>query len=423
MKAPENDNYAATVVRLGKMQKLDNCDNVVTVNIFGYNVIVGKDSEEGQLGIFFPAEVQLSDEFCKMNNLYRHSENNADSEKKGYIEDNRRVRAVKFRGHASNGFFMPMDSLIAMGLDITKLEEGNVFDELEGKEICKKYEVQRRESREQKQQQAKKSRVDKMHMPEHIDTTQLGRNAHLLKHNDRIVVTQKLHGTSIRIGNVLVERKLSGFERFLQMVGVKIQTHEYDYVYGSRKVIKDANNKDQMHYYESDVWTTEGAKLKGCLPEGYVLYGELVGYTSSGKAIQEGYTYEHAVGECTLYVYRVAYINERGYMADLSWEQVRQFCDERGIKHVPEILSGPWQEGAEKDIADDLLDKNYSKDSGATKDYMVPLPEGTVDEGVCIRRDDMVPLILKAKSPKFYEHETKLNDKGHLDIETANEEI
>lgn len=421
MKAPVNENYAASVVRLGNLRELENCDNVVTANIFGYNVIVGKDTQEGLLGVFFPAEVQLSDDFCRYNNLYRHKEKNVDPEQAGYIEDNRRVRAVKFRGNTSNGFFMPMDSLIKMGLDITKLEEGDVFDELEGKEICKKYEVYRAPAKENKQQQAKKSRVDKIYMPEHIDTTQYFRNKHLFHIEDRLIITQKLHGTSIRIGNILVKRNLSWIEKLAMGMGMKIVTYEYDYVYGSRKAIKDPNNEDQMHFYDSDIWASEGAKLKGLIPEGYVVYGELIGYTPSGKPIQGGYTYGHEIGSCSLYVYRVAYINEIGFMADLSWEQLKQFCDERGIKYVPEIAIG------EKDRTMDeavewLMDLNFSRDLDNT-DKVVPLPEGTVDEGVCIRRDDIVPLILKAKSPKFYEHETKLLDKGEVDMETASEEV
>ena len=36
----------------------------------------------------------------------------------------------------------------------------------------------------------------------------------------------------------------------------------------------------------------------------------------------------------------------------------------------------------------------------------------TVDEGVCVRAEGVIPTILKAKSPQFFEFETKLLDEG-----------
>jgi hypothetical protein len=43
----------------------------------------------------------------------------------------------------------------------------------------------------------------------------------------------------------------------------------------------------------------------------------------------------------------------------------------------------------------------------------------TVDEGVCLRQEGVVPLILKAKSGVFLAHETKLLDKGESDMESV----
>lgn len=45
-----------------------------------------------------------------------------------------------------------------------------------------------------------------------------------------------------------------------------------------------------------------------------------------------------------------------------------------------------------------------------------------VDEGVCVRADGLTPIILKAKSPIFLAHETKLLDQEVLDIETDQSE-
>jgi hypothetical protein len=317
---PENDNYTATVVQIKSITPLDNCDNVVGVPLFGFQAIVGKDTQVGDLGIVFPAEVQLSEEFASENNLFRHGEKNKNPESKGYIEDNRRVRAVKFRGHRSDCLFMPLSSLTFTKVNLDELHEGDTFDALNGKEICRKYVVKQKASRiDRNKEKQKFVRVDKKFLPEHYDTDNYWRNQHVVPEDREIIVTQKVHGTSIRIGNTIVKRKLSFVERLLTRLGVNIKDTEYDHVYGSRKVIKDVNNPNQDHFYGSDIWTEEGRKLDDVVPEGFVIYGELIGWTSDGSPIQKNYTYRVPHGTCDLYVYRVAFVNGQGRVVDLSW--------------------------------------------------------------------------------------------------------
>lgn len=107
----QNPNYCATVVKIKNIIPLENCDNVVATTIFGFQAIVGKDTKIGDIGIVFPAETQLSDEYCYENNLYRHADKNRNEGEKGYIEDNRRVKAVKFRGNPSSCLFASLESL------------------------------------------------------------------------------------------------------------------------------------------------------------------------------------------------------------------------------------------------------------------------------------------------------------------------
>src|SRR4051812_30922698 len=168
---PENSNYCATVVEIKNVIALENCDNVQATSVFGFQAIIGKDVKVGDVGIFFPTETQLSDAYCYRNNLYRHADKNADESKKGYVEDNRRVRAIKFRGNTSNGFFMPLESLEFTGINPSLLSVGDEFDKLNGEEICKKYVVERRISNKGQTAQEKKfNRVDIKHMPEHYSS-------------------------------------------------------------------------------------------------------------------------------------------------------------------------------------------------------------------------------------------------------------
>lgn len=404
LKPPENPNYAATIVTIKQLIPLDNCDNVVATIIFGNQAIVGKATQVGDVCVFFPPECQLSDEFVRTNNLYRHADYNDNKEVKGYFDENRRVRAQRFRGHRSDAFVIPLKSLEYTGFNFENIPDGFTFDELNGHEICRKF-VRKGQRFNTHSPQPKFKRVDELFFPKHFDTENYFRNADKIDPDDTVIITQKLHGTSVRIGNIPVKRKLRFRERVAKFFGVKIEEFEYDYVYGSRNVVKDPNNPDQNHFYDSDIYTRYGEQLYGLLPKGFMVYGELIGWTPGGSPIQDRYTYDVPLGYADLYVYRVSYINPDGREFDLTWDQVKEFCKNRALKSVPEIsTSVGWEASLQVNL---LLDKNL-------KEYTtigIPVGKGKVDEGVCLRvdRGDR-PLILKAKSPIFLEHETKLFD-------------
>ena len=120
-------NYCATIVKIDRLFPLENCDNLLGFSIFGYTAIVSKDTKEGDIGIVFTAETQLSEDFCKENNLYRDATLNSDQTKKGYIEANRRVRAVKLRGNKSSALFLPIESLSYLKCNVSGLDVGVSF--------------------------------------------------------------------------------------------------------------------------------------------------------------------------------------------------------------------------------------------------------------------------------------------------------
>lgn len=180
---------------------------------------------------------------------------------------------------------------------------------------------------------------------------------------------------------------------------------------------KKETNPNQIHYYKDaegngyDLWTIEGQKLKDLIPRNTIVYGELIGWTPGGAPIQKNYTYDVPHGEAHLYVYRVAVVTNDGHLFDLSWEGVVEFCAERGLKPVVEL----WH-GEHKDfVAEDWLDWDYS----TYYPNAIPLcKESPCDEGVVVRRDGILPLALKAKSPVFLGWETKMLDKEVVDIES-----
>lgn len=415
LKEPENLNYAAQIVKISVLNKLENSDNLLGAPLLGMQAIVSKETEVGTVGVLFVAETQLSEEYAARNNLFRHKEFNEDKDKAGFIEDNRRVKAIKLRGNRSDALFMPLSSLAYTKVDLSELKVGDVFEELNGFEICKKYEVKRKSyPTHEKNKHKVFERVDEKLFPRHYDTTQYYRVLDTYKPYTEIIVTQKLHGTLLRFSNIPVKRKLSLVERVVSKLGAKIQTEEYDHVYGSNRVIKDANNERQQHFYEHDIWTEAGKKFDDLIPENFIVYGELIGWTPDGSPIQKNYTYRvpHMTNE--FYVYRVAQINPQGILTDLSWDQVKEFCRDRGMKTVPELWRGKHQDFN----PEEWLDTNYHDKLHGGYQNAVPLDdESPCEEGICIRVDGLAPYITKLKSPEFFAHETKMLDEEAVDIE------
>ena len=208
---------------------------------------------------------------------------------------------------------------------------------------------------------------------------------------------------------------------YLRRVLPRVEEYEFDTLAGSRQVIKDPKSETQNHFYKTDLWTEYLTRVEDVIPSNVIVYGEIVGWTDDGAPIQKGHTYGEEKGNRTLYVYRVSIITDSGDLWDLSWDQVRYFCDTRGLKHVPEL----WR-GFKKDFdSEDWMEKAYFKEyaSGAGyPDEPVPLSkDGTgADEGIAIRveRGGQVPLLFKRKADSHYLYETAVLDSGETDIES-----
>ena len=244
LKDPENLNYAAQIVRISALNPLENSDNLLGAPLLGMQAVVSNGTEIGTVGVVFVAGTQLSDEYTARNNLFRHAEFNEDKEKAGFIEDNRRVKAIKLRGNRSDALFMPLSSLAYTKVDLSELKVGDAFEELNGFEICKKYEVKRKSyPTHEKNKHKVFTRVDEKAMPLHFDSAQYYRVIETFKPHTEIIVTQKLHGTSARIGRVRTLRRLSLVDKISKVFGAKIDKYEYSTVIGSRRVIKSIDGK------------------------------------------------------------------------------------------------------------------------------------------------------------------------------------
>lgn len=429
----KNPAYVATVVQVhaDDLRPLDGLDNLVAYTAFGMQALVSKDTPSG-LYLLFSTEVQLSDAFVKGNNLYRDGLLNADPLKTGYLEQNRRVKAIKLRGHRSDSLLMPIAALGAIlpFKAVAALQEGDVFDSIDGVEVCRKYVVKEVKANNGRQPtQARVRRVDAKVFPQHIDSEGYARNGFKVPQDAHIVVTQKLHGTSVRYGHVPALVEQTRLQRLLR----RPQRTAHQLVVGSRRVVKSVGlraDDGKEHFYEDgDLWTRYAAdhNLAERIPQDHIVYGELVGFTGPGSAIQKGYTYGQADGTSKMYVYRVAVVTADGTVVDYSTPQMEQFCAEHDLAVVPVLWAGLHRDFG----ADGWLERRYYDDwvrNDLARPFLrcpVPLSDKkTVDEGVCIRYDGPYgAYVLKAKSPTFLQYESKMLDEGVEDVEAEQTEV
>lgn len=423
-----NKNYLATIVEVKNLVDVG-LNNLVGLSAFGVQALVPKTTEIGSLMVFFPAEVQLSEDYCKNNNLYRKPELNLNKEEKGYIEENRRVKAIKLGGQYSTALAMPLHSLGYIG-DEYSLKEGDKFNVLNGQEICTKYVIKINEAKERANNQRglnkKFKKVDARMFPEHFDTENYLRNQDKVKDNEMVHVSQKLHGTSIRLSHILTNRELKWYEKLLKKLGVNVVEKEYSYVAGSRRTIKDVENENSNHFYNTDVWNHILGMYRTQIPKDIIIYGEVVGYTPDGGSIQKGYDYGQDAKTCELYVYRVATVNPDGIIVDLTFPQMKEWCKKNGFKHVPELWSGRHDSfklvlETFQEVQYAKLNKEHREKTGQNLYIDEPIDNNrkSPEEGVCIRVDGLTPYILKMKNQSFLLNETLQLDTGVEDMESA----
>lgn len=425
IKRPKNSNYAAIVVEITSLIPLEGCDFVQGAIILGNQVIVGKDTKVGDIGLYFPLECQLSHEFVSNNNLYRKKDLNVDKEKAGYFEDNRRIRCVKFRGHKSEGLFMPLSSLDF--ITKTSLKVGTELDELKGIEICRKYVIRNTPGSGGSAKTPKKPKENKIidnQFRFHEDTNQLYKNLHKINPNSLISITYKLHGTSGISAKVLCKKTLKWYEKILKKLGVNIVDTHYDYIYSSRKVIKNPElNPNANHFYKEDIWGLAHNTLKDHLVDGMTLYYEIVGFLPNGGFIQKDYDYGCSDGEFKVYIYRITYTTPSGKVFELSSKQIEEWCSSRSLNCVPELDYGraidlvnndPSISGKFEEKFLEYIKRYYNEKFCYMCNNKVP------EEGCVVRIEGLDFEAYKQKSNAFYERETKLLDKGESDIESEN---
>ena len=411
--------YNAYITTLKNVRKHPNADRLQLAECFGNTVCVGLDYTEGNVGVYFPVDGQLSEEFATVNNLVRKKDD-AGNNIGGYLDPvKRNIQAIRLRGEKSDGLFLPLSCLEYTGVDLNILSIGSAITVVNGHEICQKY-IPRSNARKTGERAGNKTRKKKMPIAplfaEHADTEQLAYNLSAFKPGDQIEITLKMHGTSQRTGYLPVFKgyKRTLLDKILRREGTPI--YDWGYVSGTRRTVLE--NYDGG-YYGSNAFREEHSKVfEGKLWKGETVYYEVVGFTTEGSPImghadnkklndkdfikQYGKITTFSYG-CTasgyhptmdsapnsypisdMYVYRMTMTNEDGQIIEYTPDFMRYRCEMMGVKTVPVFTKFyldenvlEWETRTPGEIVKDCAECYY--------DGSDPIGKTHVREGVVVR--------------------------------------
>ena len=383
--------YKAYVTTLKNVRPHPNADRLQLGDCFGNTVCVDLSYTEGQVGVYFPTDGQLSVEFAEANNLLRKKDD-AGNNCGGYMDPSKRnVCAIRLRGEKSDGLFLPLKSLESFG-DISTLREGDTIDVFNRHQICQKYIP--RTNHHSGGVGGDKTRKKKVNIAplfvEHADTEQLAYNLSAFKPGDEIEITLKCHGTSQRTGYLPV---LKGYndsiwhrvynwivdlENLITCKGYEHKhgkpIYDWGYVSGTRRTVLE--NYDGGYYGSNEFREQHSKTFEGKLWKGETVYYEVVGFTHTGVPIMadgkneklgkdfvkqygktttfsygcdpKGESFKHEYAGCwdgvnvrefkpqsDIYVYRMTMTNEDGEVVEYTPDFMRYRCEQMGIKCVP----------------------------------------------------------------------------------------
>lgn len=412
--------HCGYVVKVNELRKHPNADRLNIATFFGNDTCVSLDIVKGEIGIYFPVDLQLSEEFCLENHLLRKKPDGTPDT--GYMDPKKRnVTAVRLRGEKSDGLYLPLKCVAYTGINLNELNIGDTITTLNGHEICKKYiPIRKHHSADNKVNRTRKKKVPVAPLfVEHADTEQLAYNMNAFKNGDLVEITLKMHGTSGRTGylprlvdivptNVLAvfcevkdrERKLNKLQKAMITYFDKHSKPKYDWglVSGTRRTVLDSFDGG---FYGSNEFREKHEKtFEGKLHKDETVYYEIVGFTDDGTPIMpkasnkklNNKEFIKQYGEETvfsygcdpdnkksdLYVYRMTTTNEDGDVVEYTPDFMRYRCEQMGVKCVPLLWRGF--------IPEEVNPGEYIKEI-AEKYYDGPDPVGKthVREGIVCR--------------------------------------
>lgn len=300
------------VVAVEEVKPHPNADRLDLARVGGWWCVVGKgEFTQGSPAVYIPIDSVLPQDledtlFPKGSKIVLHDH---------------RVRTERIRGSISQGLLVPLNRLATYYGHLRYTHAGeNVADILH----ITKYEPPEPPPMMRGGTATVQPHPD---FVRYTDIEHLQRFPNVLKPDEVVYITEKMHGTSARFG-WMPRRPRHWWGRLLVRLGV---LSRYEFVVGSRRVemapgkvgfYKAIAKHEGLNLYQLVARKYDLAKH---LRPGEMLFGEIIGYGVQGE-----YRYGCGPGEWRLMVYDMA--NDRRY---LPFGQTIAWCRLRGLDTVP----------------------------------------------------------------------------------------
>lgn len=202
----------------------------------------------------------------------------------------------------------------------------------------------------------------------------------LFKENEEVIVTEKIHGTHVRFGWApFVANTL--WKKIKMFFGY---APKWEWVYGSN----NTQLQERNGYYGADIYgkTLEKYNAMNKVPKGFIVHGEIY-----GSGIQKNYNYGCKEGEHKLIIFDIKlFINGSNNYEYRDFWIVQEFGKTQGFDVVPVLYEGPF---------------NYEKMKELTLGNSVLIPSQKVREGIVIKNVEGNRKVLKLISEKYLDKE------------------
>jgi tRNA-binding EMAP/Myf-like protein len=139
-----------------------------------------------------------------------------------------------------------------------------------------------------------------------------------------------VHNSNARYGNleIVFDNKQPLFYQAKNWIRKNIFKETHEFVVGSHNVQISGNN-NRHNYYSDDIWGRIAKKynMKNIVPKDCIIYGEIY-----GNGIQD---LTYGLKDIDVVIFDIKYKNEY-----LGWSDVWAFCNEHGLKTVPQLYIG-----------------------------------------------------------------------------------
>lgn len=284
----ENNNSVCFVAKIKSIENIDGADKISKATVEGWTSIVQKDIyKEGDLVLCITTDAVIPEELAIKWGV------------KNYLKSGNRVKTIKLKNTYSECIIIPLsnirphlyDGLCNPGMDMT--EHLKIF----------KYEPPIN-THVGLGTGPKKKYHQNPNFSVYSKFPNLKNTPNLFNEDEIVIVTRKLHGTNARYG-IVKKSKITLLDRIKKFFGNKWAYHEY--IYGSRQVEKGS---DSQGFYSTNVWKEVADRLNikdtlwkfvkreytDFIPDGIILYGEIVGPGVQGDKYSYGLTHKHFYG-------------------------------------------------------------------------------------------------------------------------------